>query len=62
MRVQSCSAPAMHAASLPNVQACVRRYNKQDADFSSRSEYDNYLEEREDISAPPGSWLPALCL
>ena len=61
MRVKFCSAPAVHAASSPNLQACLRRYNKQEADFASRSEYDNYLEEREDISAPPGSWLLALC-
>lgn len=30
---------------------CITRsYNKQESDFHSRSEYDDYLEEREDIS------------
>ena len=26
------------------------RYNKQETDFASKDEWDNYLEEREDIS------------
>ena len=32
-------------------QLTPRSYNKQEADFATREEYDEYLEEREDISA-----------
>lgn len=39
--------------SLTRAPARARSYNKQEADFATREEFYNYLEEREDISSAP---------
>ncbi len=58
-RVQSMCAARPHVhqprpswLALTRAPARARSYNKQEADFATREEFYNYLEEREDISEP----------